>query len=573
MNIDNQDIITDIKHRLGIAEVVRSYVTLRGGSGATLRGLCPFHEDSNPSLIVNEKKGIAWCFSCSTGGDIFGFVQRIEGISFPESVRLLADRAGISPEKIEGFRKKTPEEKSEEDRMRAALVASHEFFVSQLVASAEAQVMLKERGYAPAIVKQFGLGYAPAGNALTSHLSAEGFARADIEKAGLATPGAGGQTRDLFRNRLMFPIADHAGNLVGFSGRAMGESNPKYVNSPATPLFKKSELLFGLDQCQQHLRKSGALILVEGFFDVMAFHAEGLPFAAAACGTAFTDLHAKRLRFGAGELVLCFDADSAGQSAAGRALAALLRAGVQKISALQLPSGEDPDSLRRENPGALQQAFDARVDAQEHFLAAAAARAAGGSLAAKQAAMAAGFPLIAAEKSPVAREHRLGQFAALIGTSTEALAQEFGGFMRNHSPDVSPKKAPAQSQGSSANHRPPTGLRYAAGLLLAFPTLADLFRQELKTDLLPSGDPLRPIFLGEEVAPEIKEQCDILETFAADYAGKLSAEGQAAEVKKAIQMANAELKKAKKDDLLQQLQSAESDNEQANILKDIADLG
>lgn len=340
--------VDDIRERTDIVEVVSSYLPLKR-SGANHLGLCPFHSEKTPSFNVNGPRQIFHCFGCGVGGNVFSFVMRMEGLSFPEAARRLGERVGIEVEE----ETLSPAEQARRDEMeqlaRVSAVAA-EFYHRILLDDPEgapARRYLRERGYDGEIARRFHLGFAPPRfDALASHLAQKGFeTRWAREKLGLLREGKEGRgDYDLFRNRLLFPVIDLRGQVAAFGGRVLDDSLPKYINSPESPLYHKGRVLYGLYQARETLRQGGEAIVVEGYFDQLALVRAGFPNAVATCGTALTEEHGKLLKRYAERVLLLFDQDSAGRKATFRAMEVLLAAGMP-AAVVELDAGEDPDSF------------------------------------------------------------------------------------------------------------------------------------------------------------------------------------------------------------------------------------
>lgn len=341
----------EIKLRLPIDQLVSQYCQLKR-KGKSFVALCPFHNDSKPSLLVSPDKGIAYCFACQSGGDIFSFVQKIEGIDFPSALRMLAEKAGVELPK-EGMRQTKPAvSKDERERFRECLDSASRFFASKLQSTPNAKDYVLKRGVTAELLEKFAIGYAPDSFSETyEHLLKAGFSRAEIVGSGLGVQKELEQERiyDRFRHRIQFPITDAQGVIIGFGGRTMGENDAKYVNSPETILYNKSAVLFGLFHARDAIRKSHRVVLVEGYFDAVASHKAGVENVVAVSGTALTEEHVKILKRYADEVVLCLDQDNAGQLAAGRAFELLSKAQLRILS-VSLPA-KDPDELVQRDPG------------------------------------------------------------------------------------------------------------------------------------------------------------------------------------------------------------------------------
>ena len=339
--------IQEIRDRVDIVEVVSGYLPLKR-SGVNHQGLCPFHQEKTPSFNVNASRQIFHCFGCGVGGNVFSFLMRMEGLSFPDAVKRLGEKVGVEVEEEEV----SPAEiRRREDRERLARIneVAGSFYHQLLLeddAGAPARRYLRQRGYEGETVRTFQLGFAPEGwETLAAHLAGKNFSVEDIRKTGLVRPGK--QDRgdyDLFRNRLLFPIHDLQGQMVAFGGRVLDDSLPKYINSPETDVYHKGKILYGLYQARDAMRHSGDALVVEGYFDVMALHRAGFTNAVATCGTALTPDHARLLKRYADKILLIFDEDAAGRQATFRAMDALLPSGLA-VSVVAMPAGEDPDSL------------------------------------------------------------------------------------------------------------------------------------------------------------------------------------------------------------------------------------
>ncbi len=337
--------IDEVKRSADPVQLIGEVVALKK-RGTRWVGLCPFHQEKTPSFTVNDE-GLWHCFGCSEGGDLFKFVQQHEGIDFAEAVRSLAELGGVAiPESSRGPRQQGPQ--IDRERILQALRAAAEFYVAELQGQrgTGARTYLSERGFDEAVTAGFGLGYAPGGwGTLQGVLEKRGFTIAELESAGLVRKRADGSgVYDLLRDRVVFPIRDSRGRPIAFSGRVLGEGEPKYLNSPETPVFNKSRTLYGLREAREGIRNTGFVMLVEGQLDLLACVQHGFANVVAPLGTAFTHEHARALSSHTGKAVIAFDGDNAGRAAAERTVAIFLPAGFQ-VTVVQLPSGQDPDSF------------------------------------------------------------------------------------------------------------------------------------------------------------------------------------------------------------------------------------
>src|SRR4051812_35900968 len=350
--IRNEDIAL-VRERSPIDAVVGEYLQLVNAGGGSVKGLCPFHDEKTPSFNITPSNGLWFCHGCGEGGDVIKFVQQIEHLTFAETIERLAGRAGIQLQYEEGGY--VPRK---DQGQRARLIEAHkvaaEFYAEQL-RSNEAQIartFLTDRGFQAADAAHFGLGYAPnEWEALVGHLRSKGFTDKEMITGGLASEGRRGP-RDRFRGRLIWPIRDLSGDVIGFGARRLHDSDdgPKYLNTPESPLYHKSNVLYGLDLAKKEIARSGKAVIVEGYTDVMACHLAGETTAIATCGTSFGDEHIKILRRllmdqATGEVIFTFDGDAAGQKAALRAFEDDHKFASQTFVAVQ-PDGLDPCDLR-----------------------------------------------------------------------------------------------------------------------------------------------------------------------------------------------------------------------------------
>ncbi|WP_229402487.1 DNA primase [Micromonospora okii] len=322
-----------VRERTSIAEVISETVTLRSAGGGNLKGLCPFHDEKSPSFNVSPARNVWYCFGCGAGGDAIKFLMDADHLSFVESVERLAARAGLQLRYVEGDHSapRARPQQGQRQRLVAAHAAAVEFYQAQLTTAGArpAREFLAQRGFDRTAAQRYGCGFAPdAWDLLTKHLRQQGFSHDELVTAGLSRPSRSGTLIDRFRRRLMWPIRDITGDPIGFGARKLfdDDDGPKYLNTPETPIYKKSHVLYGIDQAKREIAKQGKVVVVEGYTDVMACHLAGVPTAVATCGTAFGADHISVLRRvlfdsdeRAGEIIFTFDGDAAGQKAALRA--------------------------------------------------------------------------------------------------------------------------------------------------------------------------------------------------------------------------------------------------------------
>ena len=375
-------ILDEIRSRVDIVELVGRFVNLKK-AGEHWKGLCPFHTEKTPSFTVNPKRGIFHCFGCGVGGDAFSFLMRQDRLAFPEAVRILAERSGVELPK-----ERSPEVEGKLESLRRAMSLAAQFYIDALWAEdgAKARGYLERRGVDLEVARRFGLGWAPEGwNALLGHMGRQGVGEELLVSAGLAVrrenaPGF----YDRFRGRVLFPIRDQQGRVVAFGGRGLGSEEPKYLNSPETPLYVKGQMLYALDVAREGMKQKNRAVVVEGYLDCLMAHQHGFTETVAALGTAFTVAQLSLLRRYAEEVVSVFDADAAGIKATSRLEEMLSdvmdirnlgwsvsrtgsfeKAEYFPIKVAVLPEGHDPDSLLRAEgaPG-----FQARLEAARSIL-------------------------------------------------------------------------------------------------------------------------------------------------------------------------------------------------------------
>jgi DNA primase len=350
------DDIAAVRDKVRIDEIVSSYVTLRNAGGGSLKGLCPFHDEKSPSFHVTPARAFWHCFGCGEGGDVFTFLMKIDGLSFVEAVERLADKAGVTLRREDGDVRDDRPKGPQRSRLIEAHRVAQELYADRLGGpeALAARRFLSERGFDQAAAERFGIGFAPRdGDALFKHLRQKGFSQEETVAAGLVAIGR--SAYDRFRGRLLWPIRDASGDTIGFGARRIFDDDKieaKYLNTPETPIYKKSQVLYGIDLARRDMARSSQAVVVEGYTDVMACHLSGVPTAVATCGTAFGDEHARVLRRFLhdheefrGEVIFTFDGDAAGQKAALRAFEGDQNFVSQTYVAVE-PSGLDPCDLR-----------------------------------------------------------------------------------------------------------------------------------------------------------------------------------------------------------------------------------
>jgi DNA primase len=413
------DSVAEIKSRLSIVDIISPYVKLKK-AGRAYQGLCPFHKEKTPSFSVSAERGTWHCFGCGLGGDGFSFIEKIEGVDFKGALKLLAEKAGVPLE----YARTNPEAASKKDRLLALMNRASEWYAANLTGS-PAEVYAKKRGLTADTTKHWRLGFAPdAWRSLLEALTAQGFTTQELIAAGLIKEADGkpGTYYDRFRNRLMFPIRDSAGRVVAFTGRALADGEEaKYLNSPETELYHKSEILFGLDVAKEAIRTRGFTCLVEGQMDVLMTHQAGFTNTVALSGTALTTQHLSVMKRYSENLMLVLDADSAGLKATARSAELALRQGL-RVKVARLPEGKDPADLAGEDPKEFTKRIAGAKPVVEFFLA---------ELAEKEKdqhrlrrlAESIILPLVLAIQSPMEREHFVQAVARSLGLSEESIKE------------------------------------------------------------------------------------------------------------------------------------------------------
>ncbi len=486
-----ENVVAEIRDRADLVSIVGRHVTLRK-QGNRFWGLCPFHGEKTASFQVHSDKQIFYCFGCGAGGDVFAFRMRTEGLDFPDAVRVLARELGIA----------VPEAGGGDSGQAAAAYKANEvaasFFRTALRSpdGAAARGYLADRGVPEDLIDRFRIGWAPDGwDALVGHLRRSKIPTEDAVSAGLIAPRQNGDGHyDRFRARVVFPILEPGGLVAGFGGRGFTNDPPKYLNSPESPVYKKSRALFGLPQALDAIRERGRAIVVEGYFDLLALHRAGLGEGVAPCGTALTPMHARRLRRYAGEVVLLFDGDAAGQTAAERALPILLAEGL-RVRAAFLPLGEDPDTLvAKSGLAALRACVESAVPLLDHLIERALKDAAGHAWAAADAAKSVA-PYLRAIGDPVERAAYTRMLSSRLEIPPSALEEALRQGVRPE-PEAQRDEAPAPRPKLAAQPIAP-----AVALLIS--ALAT------HPDLLPLFEALDPAWLpadgGAELLARLRE--------------------------------------------------------------------
>jgi DNA primase len=450
-----------IRDRAPIDEIVGEYVQLKSAGGGQKKGLCPFHDEKSPSFHVTPSKGYFHCFGCQTGGDVIAFLMKIDHLTFTETIERLADRMGYTLRYDEGGSSAPTFSAGARSRLIAANTEAARFYQEQLNTSPDAahgRDLLTKRGFDKDACMQFGVGFAPdEWDALTKHLRAQGYSIDELETAGLSKMGQRGPI-DRFRNRLTWPIRDISGDVVGFGCRKLAsdeeDQGPKYLNTPETPVYKKSQVLYGLDAAKKEIAKKRQAVIVEGYTDVMAAQLAGITTAVATCGTAFGADHIRILRrllmdddSFRGEVIFTFDGDAAGQKAALRAFSEDQKFVTQTFVAVE-PDGLDPCDLRQQKGDlALRDLIARRVPLFEFAIRAELAHHKLDSAEGRVNALNAAAPLVAQIRDKSLRPEYTRLLAGWLGTEVEIVSKAVAQGMKSQ-PKVSEAIEPTTEEGS-----------------------------------------------------------------------------------------------------------------------------
>jgi len=562
------DPVDEIKARLPIEMLVGEYCQLKK-KGRGFVCVCPFHSDTHPSMQVSPDKGIAYCFACSSGGDVFSFYQKIEHVDFPQAIKDLAEKTGV---KIEGMARPKPEEKDRKVRLKECLEAALAFYRQRLEKHPAAVEYLKKRGVPYEQVEEFELGYAPDSFSDTyQHLLKSGFSQSEIVDAslGIKKDLADGKIYDRFRNRIMFPIRDAHGALVGFGGRTLGDDDAKYINSGETVLYNKSSILFGLHLAKEAIRGKKRVVLVEGYFDLLACHRIGVRNAVAVSGTALTDLHVRTLKRIAESVVLCLDQDRAGRAASERAFYLCAPEGIE-VRAVEI-AGKDPDEAAMANPDHVRDALNGGgslyLDLVMEHLSQGDCTSAEGKRSVERTLL----PLIKALPSAVERDHYVERMAHLLSTTKSAVEEDL-----NRTPkDPFPAQVDPQVKVRSAGPEPFSSAEVALGMLFMFPKLRSLMSEFIEPDeafvsLLYRA--VRDMPASEETAsveqlhlpPEFAERASILLLFCEHHGFLEWSETLAArEIRRNCANANKDLLRRKQREVAEKLMKARKEGKSA----------
>ncbi|MBI4322244.1 MAG: DNA primase [Chloroflexi bacterium] len=509
-------VVDEIKDRLSIVDVISPYVALKK-AGRNFKGLCPFHGEKTPSFVVYPDKGNYHCFGCDSNGDLFTFIMKTQNLAFGDALKLLADKAGVAlPE-----RRADVVEDRRRERLREINAAAAQFFHHVLMRSEAAEVArsyLAKRGINGDTVEAFQLGYAPdSWQSLGQYLSGKAFESKELLDAGLVVQKEGGDHYDRFRGRLMFPIRDIRGNVTGFGARALDSSQPKYLNSPQTPIFDKSSSLYGIDRAARAMREADSAVIVEGYVDVLHSHQCGMTKVVASLGTALTERQVATLKKLTKHLILALDPDKAGDEATLRGLDVAREVFDKRvvpvptwrglihyeykldadIRIITLPRGKDPDEVIREDPARWQWLLDRALPIVDYYFSTVTSALDLTSAKDKSSAVDQLLPVIKELPDKVEQAHYLQKLAHLVQVNERTLAESLARVRlkgpalpslstRNREGPGTPHPGEGGAQASGgavskqegARQRPPLSLEaYYLSLVLSNPELADTVYQ------------------------------------------------------------------------------------------------
>ncbi|MFH0776332.1 MAG: DNA primase [Patescibacteria group bacterium] len=518
------DPVAEIKSRLSIVDVVGNYVQLKK-AGRNFKACCPFHSEKTPSFIISPERQFAWCYGCQTGGDIFKIVQLLEGVDFKESLKILAEKAGVElPTNFSAGPKK-----EKKDRLIEINEAAADFFIAELQKNSVAQKYLSGRGLKKATVEEWRIGFAPDSfDSLHSQLE-EKFPKNEIIEAGVAGLKELGDNKlfDKFRNRIIFPIENHQGKVVAFTGRVLDKSEPKYLNSAESPIFSKGQILFGFARAKNSIREKKFAVVVEGQLDVISAHAAGFENVVATSGTALTEMHLKALKNLVESVIFCFDNDSAGIESTRRALEIAASLDLNSKIAILPENFKDPDEAIQKDSQILADAIASAVEPLDFFFQKVFAQTDLRNSAEKKKAVRVLLSHAAKIFSAVEREDFIRAAAARLGSSETALNEELVDFTFG---------APAKNVEKIKTKNSLDPMQLLRGLILAFPEIAKEFaiaataenEDDEKLALLVSDKYSE--FSDDKIRDEIKNlQTKVAQRNSTDRKHELKKEMQAAE--------------------------------------------
>lgn len=557
------DPVSEIKARLPIEELVGQYCQIKK-KGRTFTALCPFHNDSKPSLNISPEKGIAYCFACQTGGDIFSFYQAIEGVDFRQALKDLAEKVGVE---IKQETPKSKQTKDEKEQIRACLECARDFYTSKL--SETPKSYLTKRSLTEEFIKDWKIGFAPDSFSETyEHLLKSGFSRKEIIAAGMGIQKELNEEKifDRFRNRIMIPINDHQGRIVGFGGRTLGDDPAKYMNSPESPIYQKSLVLYNLENAKSAIREEKSVILVEGYFDVFALSRIGIRNVVAVSGTALTEEHCKLLRRFTDTIILSLDRDPSGREAAKRAFRLLTEAGLN-VNAVELTDKDPDEAIENDAEGVTKQFKQGSrpyIELLIDFLRTMDLS----SAETKRLISDRLLPLIACVTRAVERSHYVSELASILQTTTSSVEEDLSRAQKANTP----VRGPSVSNKTTDRSRVFSPTEIALCLLLSYPEQReltkeliepeDVFCQSLHAILLDVETELTTD-VQNQLPEEIQERFNILHLYCEDHGFLDWSESLArSEIRKHIIQSNKEFIRSKQEEITTKLTEAQKSGNQ-----------
>lgn len=437
------DDVDKIKSKLSIVDVIESYIPLKK-AGRNFKAQCPFHNEKSASFVVSPERQIWHCFGCSKGGDMFTFLEEYERVDFSESLKILAERAGIQITKTV-FKSKRDEKKNRIYEINHLASQFYHYLLTEHPSGKEAlSYVTEKRGLNKALISTYSLGYAPTQrDALSQYLlKKKGFRREELVEAGVSFL-RNGRIFDFFINRLIFPILDSRGNIIAFSGRALTDKvMPKYINTKETPVYVKGDTVFGIYQAKDGIKREGKVIVVEGEFDVITSFKEGIDNVVAVKGTALTENQIRLLKRFTHKIVFCFDTDPAGTEAQRRSISLIAKEGITS-SVIIPPEGKDPDELLRENPGLFKKALKEEMNIYDFILESSVQKEDPDTAEGKKSILLRALPYLYDIENEIIKEHYLKKLAGLLDSSLESVTKEAD---KLKTPPPQTKDSPIQPQ-------------------------------------------------------------------------------------------------------------------------------
>jgi len=586
------DAVQEIKAKLSIEDVVRQYVQLKK-AGRSLKGLCPFHAEKSPSFVVSPDRGIAYCFGCHKGGDIFAFIQEIEGVDFVDALKLLAERTGIELQKYESTHKSVP--KDEKDQLLQIHETVALFYQKQLWETEDGKKVLaylNNRGLTNETIKNFKVGFAPDSYEMThTMLLKEGFSKKVLVSSGLALTKETTveQIYDRFRGRLMFPISDHMGRVVGFGGRALKkDQEPKYLNSPETAIYHKSNVLYGFSYAKASIKEKKAVILVEGYMDMTVAFQSGLTNVVATSGTALTLQQLRHVQPFVNTIYLAFDMDNAGQEAAKRAFE-LTQEFDFMVKVITLPEGsKDIAEFAKEHAAELPDVLASALTYGDYYYNKLIKTYGNDDIMNKRKILQEFFPFLQSLKSTIQKDEYVRRFAQDLHLNETQIYDELKHFKL-------PVGHPARKYNGLDTPIQPNGKKLSAdsllmGFLIEFPRIGQLLKVGLTEEYF--SDELKPIYkvfsdqYNGEGVQEVKaflaflpheqaEKASLLSLYILEVYGEISEEAAEQEMKVLIDKILKTANRNRRTELQTQIEVAEKEgrkDEYLQLLQELHDL-